>query len=259
VKDIDTDLVLRVLTPLWKTRTETAKRLRGRIERVLSWAKGRGLRDGENPARWSGYLDEMLAASSKVAPVRHHAAMPYAELPAFMGELRMRNSMSARALELTILCATRTGETIGATWSEIDLDEALWTIPAGRTKTGQEHRVPLSRRCVELLQALPRHGERVFLLSNMGMLELLRGMRSGLTTHGFRSTFRTWAAEQTIFPHEICEAALAHKVPDAVVRIYRRTDFFERRRALMEQWARFCTEPMTEGNVAPLRRSAADA
>lgn len=260
VKDIDTDLVLRVLTPLWQTRTETAKRLRGRIERVLAWAKGRGLRDGENPARWGGHLDEMLAAPSKIAPLRHHPAMPYPNLPAFIAELRECDGIAARALEWTIMTGARTGETVGAMWQEIDFDEAVWILPPSRTKTGQEHRVPLPRRCLEILSALPRQGARIFAgLAERRMWVVLSAMRPGATVHGFRSAFRTWAAEQTVFPHEVCEAALAHKVSDAVVRTYRRTDFFERRRALMEQWAQFCAAPPAADNVTPLRRGEANA
>ena len=195
VKDIDTDLVLRVLTPLWKTRTETAKRLRGRIERLLSWAKGRGLRDGENPARWAGHLDEMLAAPSKIAKVRHHPALPWSEISDFMSELRERDSLSARALEFTVLTAARTSEVIGAEWPEVDVQSRAWTIPASRMKSGREHRIPLSDRALAILETLPRHGKRIFPLSNMAMLELLRGIRPGLTVHGFRSAFKDWATK----------------------------------------------------------------
>jgi integrase len=253
VKDIDTDLVLRVLTPLWATRTETATRLRGRIERVLSWAKGRGLRAGENPARWSGHLDEMLAAPSKVRSVRHHAALPYQELPAFMAELRGRDSPSARALELTILCGTRTSETIGATWSEIDLAARTWVIPAERMKAGKEHRIPLSDRAIEILSGLPRQGKRVFPLSNMAMLECLRGMRPGTTTHGFRSSLRTWSSEVTSFPHEVCEQALAHTISNKVERVYRRGDLFQKRAAMMQAWGAYCGKPPADGKVLPIR------
>ncbi len=253
VKDIDTDLVLRVLTPLWATRTESATRLRGRIERVLAWAKGRDLRDGENPARWSGHLDEMLAAPSKVRRVKHHSALPYQEIPAFMAELRGRDSLSARALELTILCGTRTSETVGATWGEIDLKAKIWAVPAERMKAGKEHRIPLSDRAVEILSGLPRHGKRVFALSNMAMLELLRGMRPGTTVHGFRSSFRTWSSEATSFPHEVCEQALAHTISNAVERAYRRGDLFQKRAALMQAWAAYACQPSADGKVLPIR------
>jgi integrase len=253
VKDIDTDLVLRVLTPLWATRTETAKRLRGRIERVLAWAKGRGLRDGENnPARWSGHLDEMLARPSKIRSVKHHSALPYQELPAFMAELRTRDSLSARALELTILCGTRTSETIGASWHEFDLAARTWIVPAERMKAGKEHKIPLSDRAVAILASLPRHGGRVFPLSNMAMLECLRGIRPGTTTHGFRSSFRTWASEQTNFPHEVCEQALAHTISDKVQRAYQRGTLFGKRAALMQAWTAYCGKPPAAGQVVPI-------
>jgi integrase len=258
IEEIDTDLVLRVLTPLWKTRTETGKRLRGRIERVLSWAKGRGLRAGENPARWDGHLDEMLAAPSKVRKVKHHAALPYAELPDFMAELRDRDSTSARALEFTILTAARTGETIGATWAEIDFDAKVWTVLASRMKAGKKHRVPLTDRTLAILKALPHHGDRIFPLSNMGMLQLLRGMRPGATTHGFRSAFRDWAADSTNYPNHVVEMALAHAVGDKVEKAYRRGDLFEKRRRLMAEWDRYCARPLPIGaTVTTLTRRSA--
>jgi integrase len=253
VKDIDTDLVMRVLTPLWSTKTETARRLRGRVERVLAWAKGRGLRDGENPARWSGHLDEMLAAPSKIAVKKHHPSMHYSDVPTFMRELRACDGVTARALEWTILTAVRTGETVGALWSEIEGD-ATWVIPPSRTKADSEHRVPLSPRCVEILTMLPHEDERVFAgLGEFAMRRALRVLRSDAVVHGFRATFRTWAAEQTGFPHEVCEAALGHRVSNEVVRAYRRTSFFEKRRDLMEAWAKFC-EPTEDNVVVPMAR-----
>ena len=258
VKDIDTDLVLSVLTPLWKTRTTTAARLRGRIERVLAWAKGRGLRSGENPARWSGHLDEMLPAPRKVQKIRHHAAMPYAEVPGFMSELRNRHSLAARALEFTILTGVRSSETLGAHWSEIDLAAKLWTIPAERMKARVQHRVPLSDRAVAILKALPRHGDRVFKLSARPMLKLLRGMRPGLTVHGFRSSLMDWAHEQTAFPKTVIDMALAHSVGDKVEASYRRGDLFEKRARLMEAWGEYCSsKPITTGaTVTPMRKLA---
>jgi integrase len=267
VKNIDTDLVLRVLTPLWTKRTQTAKRLRGRIERVLSWAKGRELRTGENPARWAGHLDEMLAAPSKVAKVRHHPALPYLELPAFMAELRSRDSISARALECAILSAARTSEVIGVTWDEIDIAGKVWTVPPERMKAGKEHRVPLTARMLEILAGLPRRkGNVVFAsagnkpLSNMAMLDLLRGMRPGTTVHGFRSTFRTWASEQSRFNPELSKAALAHTISDKVDAAYQRGDLFEKRRRLMDAWAAYCAKPAPVGaTVTPLRKAHADA
>jgi integrase len=240
VQAIDTDLVLKVLTPLWTTRTETAKRLRGRIERVLSWAKGRGLRNGENPARWAGHLDEMLASPSKIAAVRHHPALPYAEIPAFMAELRGMDSLSAKALEFTILTAARTSEVIGATWDEIDLEAKTWTVPASRMKAGKEHRIPLSERALAVLRDVPRQGTRIFPLSNMAMLELVRGIRPGYVPHGFRSSFRDWAAEMTATPNHVVEQALAHAIGDKVEKAYRRGDLFTKRTKLMISWAQYC-------------------
>jgi integrase len=256
VGDIDTDLVLRVLTPLWKSKTETAARLRGRIERVLSWAKGRGLRDGENPARWNGHLDEMLAAPGKIAKKKHLAALPYAELPVFMAELREHHSLAARSLEFTILTAVRTGETFGATWDEIDLEAKIWTIPAERMKAQKIHRVPLCDRAIGILKSLPRHGERVFPLADIAaMLKLLRGMRPGQTTHGMRSSFRDWAAETTNFPNHVVEMALAHAIGDKVEKAYRRGDLYMKRAKLMQSWADYCAKPAKSGEVVSITRA----
>jgi integrase len=241
VSDIDTHLVLKVLTPLWTTRTETAKRLRGRIERVLAWAKGRGLRDGENPARWAAHLDEMLPSPAKIAPVRHHPALPYAEIPQFMAELRSRDSLSARALEFTILVAARTGEVIGATWDEIDLKAKMWVVPAAKMKGGREHRVPLCERAMEILQGLDRRSKRPFSLSSMAMLELLRGMRPGLTVHGTaRSAFVDWAHECSNHPKTVIDMALAHKISDQVEASYRRGNLYQKRQLLMNSWGQYC-------------------
>jgi integrase len=262
VKDIDTDLVLRVLTPIWKTKTQTASRVRARIERVLAWAKGRGLRTGENPARWSGHLAEMLAAPTKIAKVKHHAALPFVELPAFVAELRKRDSLAAAPLEFAILTASRTGEVVGALWSEIDLDEKVWVIPASRMKADREHRVPLSDRALAILKGLPRHGDRVFdSLSDDAMLKLCRRLRPGLTTHGFRSSFRDWVAERTSYPAHVAEAALAHTIGDRSERAYRRGDVLDKRRRLMAAWSEFCARPAdksvgAKGNVTPLRKRA---
>jgi len=249
VAAIDTGLVLKVLEPIWSAKPETATRVRGRIETVLDWATVRGYRAGENPARWRGHLDKLLPSRAKVARVNHHAALPYRELPAFMEALRAREGIGARALEFAILTAARTGEVIGATWAEIDLAERVWTIPAERMKGGREHRVPLTDPAVELLKALPREDgtEFVFLggrkgqgLSNVALLATLRRMdRADLTSHGFRSTFRDWAAETTTYPSEVVEMALAHAVGSKVEAAYRRGDLFEKRRALMADWGRF--------------------
>jgi len=259
VASVDTGLVLKALEPIWTTKPETASRVRGRIESVLDWAKARGYREGENPATWRGHLDKLLPNRRKVRRVEHHAALLYSDLPAFMAELRERDSISARALEFAILTAARTGEVIGAKWSEIVGD--VWSVPAGRMKAGTEHRVPLAPRAVEILEKLPREREFVFMggragrpLSNMAMLELLRGMRPGLTVHGFRSAFRDWAAERTAYPNHVVEMALAHKVANAVEAAYRRGDLFEKRKALMSAWETYCTTlPAVGDNVVPIR------
>jgi integrase len=249
VAEIDTGLVEKVLRPIWTTKTETASRLRGRIESILDYARVSGHRSGENPARWKGHLDHILPAKGTVAKVEHHASLPYADMPAFWPRLQARDGLGARALELCVLTACRTGEVIGARWNEIDLDARLWTIPAGRMKAGVEHRVPLSEPAITLLRKLAtiRRGDLVFAgqsagrpLSNMTMLATLRRMKVAATPHGFRSTFRTWAAEKTSFPHEVAEAALAHTIESKVVAAYQRGDFFEKRRALMEAWANYC-------------------
>jgi integrase len=247
---IDTGHVIKALEPIWTAKPETASRLRGRIESVLDWAKARGYRQGENPARWRGHLDHLLPARRKVRAVRHHAALPYAEVPAFLADLRQRDSVAARALEFTILTATRTSEAIGARWSEITGD--VWTIPAGRMKSGREHRVPLAGRTLALVEELPRQGEFLFpggradkALSNMALLMALRRMgRDDITAHGFRSSFRDWVAERTNYPGELAEMALAHAVSDKVEAAYRRGDLFEKRRRLMAEWARYCHSPV---------------
>lgn len=241
---ITTEDIYELLRGIWSTKAETASRVRGRIAIVLDAAKARGLRSGENPAAWQGNLAHLLPSHHKRLQ-RHHPAMPYANVAAFMVELRKGKSLSARALEFTILTAARTGETIGARWSEIDLDRGLWTIAAERMKAGKEHRVALSTAAVELLMALPRLGEFVFPglkrgkpLSNMAMENLLRRMDAKpYTVHGFRSSFRDWCAEETEFPRDLAELALAHTVGSDVERAYRRSDGLERRRALMEAWA----------------------
>jgi integrase len=248
VAAIDTGLVARAIEPIWNTKPETAGRVRGRIESVLDWAKARGYRDGENPARWKGHLDNLLPARSKVRRVEHHAALPYPEIAGFMAELRRQDGTAARALEFLILTAARTGEVIGARWSEIDIPQRLWTVPASRMKAGREHRVPLSDRAVEILGQPGEPDARVFPLSNMALLMLLRRMGRGkLTAHGFRSTFRDWAAERTSFPAEVAEMALAHTVADKVEAAYRRGDLFQKRRGLAEAWARFCSMPAAIG------------
>jgi integrase len=249
VASVDTQLVLRVLEPLWTKRPETAGRLRGRIQSVLDWATARGYRQGENPARWRGHLDTLLPLRSKIAPVQHHPAMPYIELPNFMVELRGNASISASALEMKILTASRTGEIIGATWPEINSLGRVWTVPANRMKGGRPHRVPLSDRCMTILESLPRIVGCEYLfpggrpgkpLSNMALLELMRGLRPAFVPHGFRSTFKDWATETTDHPRDIVEAALAHVIGDKVEAAYRRGDALEKRRRLMTDWATFC-------------------
>ncbi len=247
VGSIDTNLVLQILRPIWSEKTETASRVRGRIETVLDWAKFNGHRDGENPARWRGHLDKGLIPKSKFKKVRHHPAMPYADVPAYMAGLRLKNCTSARALEFTILTAVRTNETIGGKWFEIDDNRGIWTIPADRMKADEEHRVPLPSRARDIISGLHRENDYLFAgekadrsLSNMAMLEFLQGTHPHLTVHGFRSSFRDWAAEETGHANHVIEMALAHKIKDEVEKAYRRGDLFEKRRTLMADWEAFC-------------------
>jgi integrase len=263
VAAIDKALVLKAIEAIWYSKSETASRVRGRIESVLDFAMTRGYRTGDNPARWDGNLVHALPARSTIAKVQHHRALPFAELPDFAAQLAVREGIAARALEFTILCAARTGEVIGARWAEIDLTDMVWTIPAARMKAGKEHRVPLTARAVEILKALPREGDSVFpggrkgaAISNMAMAELLKRMgRLDITVHGFRSTFRDWAAERTNCPNHIVEMALAHAVGDKVEAAYRRGDLFAKRARLMADWAKYCTTRRADpaGNVTPLR------
>jgi integrase len=252
VKAVDTSLVMQILEPIWRSKTETASRVRGRIEVILSWAKVRGYRDGENPAQWRGHLDHLLPAKGKVRNVKHHPALPYSEMPTFISRLRTYSSITARALEFLVLTNTRTNETLKATWDEIDLERRLWIIPGPRMKADKEHRVPLSSRAVELLSELAeiRRSEYVFPgmklgrpLSQMALLMLLRRMgyeQGTVTAHGFRSTFKDWVSECTNLSMEASEIALSHKVANAVEAAYRRGDMFEKRREMMEAWSAFC-------------------
>lgn len=262
VRDVDTASVMRILEPIWATKPETASRVRGRIERILDWARVRGHREGENPARWRGHLDHLLAPRFKVRAVKHHPALPYGELPAFLTRLRALEGVGPRALEFTILTAARTGETIGATMGEVS--DAVWTIAGSRMKGGREHRVPLCDRALAIVtQLAPLRGRGHFVfpgerhdgrLSNMAMLQVLARMGSDeITVHGFRSTFRDWAAERTNFPSEVVEMALAHAVSDKVEAAYRRGDLFDKRRRLMEAWAEFCEHGKVGAEVVPLR------
>jgi integrase len=263
VQAIDTAAVLSVLEPIWKTKTETADRVRRRIEAILNAATAGGYRSGDNPARWRGHLDNLLPKRSKVQRVEHHPALPYGEVAEFMGRLRPDTNIAARALEFLILTAARSGEVLHARWDEIDLPSRLWTVPAERAKNGREHRVPLSDAALAIVKAMAeiRLNDHVFPgrlgpLSRTAMFDQLRKMgRADLTTHGFRSTFRDWAAERTNFPREVAEMALAHTVGDAVERAYQRSDLFAKRRQLADAWARFCAGPaVTGGEVVVLRR-----
>jgi integrase len=266
VADIGTAHVLSILEPIWKAKPETAARLRGRIEAILDAAKARGYREGENPARWRGHVAQILPGRTHLSRC-HHKAMPYNEVAAFLAKLREREAMAALALEFAILTAVRTGEAIGATWGEVDLAKAIWTIPAARTKTGREHRVPLSPRAVEILDGVKPLGSHAsaFLfagnkgkLSSMAMAMLLRRMDVDVTVHGFRSTFRDWAAECTSYAHEVCEMALAHAIGNKAEAAYRRGDLFEKRRRLMDDWATYCANGGAAGaNVTPIRTAKA--
>ena len=264
VAAIDVGLVLQCVEPIWTSKPETAGRVRGRIEAVLDWAGARGYRPKENPARWQGNLSMLLPSRSRMGRIVHHPAMPYAEIPAFMPTLRANGEVAARCLEFVILTAARTSEAVGARWSEFDLAEKVWTVPAERMKARREHRVPLSARVLAILAAMPRSGDFVFPgrkekqhLSNMALLMFLR--RNGhteITTHGFRSSFRDWAAESTGFANEVAEMALAHVISSGVEAAYRRGDLFNKRRQLMTAWARHCeTAPTTGANVTPIQRA----
>ena len=259
VRDVTLGHITKILEPIWAIKTETASRVRGRIECVLDWATVHGYRDGENPARWKGHLDKILPKPSKVSKVEHHAALPHGEVAAFIAELHKRAGMAARALEVLILTACRSGEVRGARWAEIDLDNKLWVIPEARMKAGKEHRIPLSDRVVEIIKALPRlvDNDLVFpaprkgVLSDMTLGAVLKRMgRPDLTAHGFRSTFRDWAGETTAYPREVIEHALAHQLKDKAEAAYARGTLFEKRRSLMDDWAKHC-ETVYKQDSAP--------
>lgn len=276
VDAVTTSDIASILGPIWQSKAETASRLRGRIERVLSVAKAKGHRSGDNPAAWRDCLEPILGKRQRLTR-GHHAAIPFEDVPAFMVELRKNGAISALALEFTILTAARTGEVLGARWEEIDLEKAIWTVPASRMKAGKEHRVPLSAGAVEILKNVEplQAGSFVFPgaargrekgdgskggkprpLSIMALAMVLRRMeRESITVHGFRSAFRDWAAECTNFPHEVCEMALAHTIPNKAEAAYRRGDLFEKRRKLMEAWASHCEAPRG-ANIVALRREA---
>jgi integrase len=240
-----------MLEPTWTTKTETASRVRGRVESVLDWAKVRGYRNGENPARWRGHLDKLLPAPKKIAKVEHHPAVPVKKVAEFYTALRERSGTAARALEFALLTAARSGEVRGASWAEIDLDAKLWVVPAERMKAKKEHRVPLSSAAMKLLQGLPRmEGSDLLFpaarggqLSDMSLTAVMRRMGLDSVPHGLRSTFRDWVAECTNYPRELAERALAHTLTNAVEAAYHRSDVLEKRRTLMQDWAKFLATP----------------
>ena len=260
VAEVDTALVVKVLSPIWQSKTETASRLRGRIESILDWASTSQYRQGENPARWRGHLENLLAKPAKLAKVVHHPALPWQYIGLFMADLRKRQGIAARAVEFAILTATRSGEVRGATWEEVEAN--VWTIPSNRMKAGKEHRVPLSSAVMTLLQETPRMDRLIFpgtkkntALSDMSLTSVLRRMnRSDITIHGFRSTFRDWCAESVAnsFPREVCEHALAHSLPDKVEAAYRRGDLLQKRTLLMQAWADYCGSIPAKDSATPM-------
>jgi integrase len=263
VDQIDTALVVRCIEPIWLTKTETASRLRGRIEAVLDWAAVRDYREGDNPARWRGHLDKLLPRPSQVARVKHHSALPYTEIGAFMQELRKNEGVASWALEFTILTAVRTNEVIQAQWSEIDFDQSIWHVPAERMKSKRSHRVPLSPAAVMVLEAVNGR-DRTFVfpglkcnshLSNAAMMKVLKRLgRTGITVHGFRSTFRDWCAESTNYPAHVAEMALAHVLRDKTEAAYRRGDLLAKRTRLMADWAKYCSKKAEPAAIVPIRR-----
>lgn len=264
VSDVELPQILDVLKPIWATKTETATRVRGRIEAVLDWATVHHYRQGLNPARWKGHLDKILAAPAKVTKVQHHKALAIDAVPAFLAALREQAGMGARALEFAILTAARSGEVRGAAWSEVDLARAEWVVPATRMKAGKEHRVPLSAPAVQLLKALPRMEKTPLVfpsakgspLSDMTLLAVMRRMGADAVPHGFRSCFKDWATERTGYSREAVEMSLAHAIGDKVEAAYRRGDLFARRQRLMADWAKFCGTVMQGGTVTPIQAKA---
>jgi integrase len=263
VADVDLEHVLQVIEPIWKTKTSTAARLRGRIEQVLDWAAVRRFRSKENPARWRGNLDKLLPAKTKIAKIEHYKALEIDAVAGFMAQLRGIEGISARALEFLVLTAARTKEVTGAKWGEIK--DGVWTVPGSRMKAGVEHRVPLSKQALALLKTMPKIDgvDYVFPsskgkeISNMAMLQLIRRMEVEAVPHGFRSTFRDWAGDRTSHTREVIEQALAHKLPDRVEAAYRRSDALEKRSHLMQDWANFCEAEKTPAKVLPMKRKRA--
>lgn len=272
VDNIATENILEILTPIWTTKTETAKRIQGRIENILDYAAAHKYRDTLNPARWRGHLDKLLPKPSRVKKVTHHPAMPHNEVPAFMAELASSNSVSALALRLLILTATRTNEVLQAQWPEVDLEGAIWTIPADRMKARREHRVPLSDASMAILETLPRVDGNPYLfpgsrhgrpLSNMALLQLMRGMnygvngdRGGYVPHGFRSSFRDWSGEVSSFPRDVAEMALAHTIENKVEAAYRRGDLFAKRGKMMQEWADYLDKLKSGAEIILIKQSA---
>jgi integrase len=265
VAAIDTPLVLKVIKPLWSAKTETADRIRGRIESILDAAKVDKLRDGENPARWKGHLEHSLPSRQKVAPTVNHAAMPGADVSTFLEDMRTREngSISSKALEFCILVAGRTDEVLGARWEEFNFADKIWTVPATRMKAGKEHRIPLSPAALNIVEGLrgvdpvwifAENGDRIGKLRMARILERMN-LKGSVTVHGFRSTFKDWASDNTSFPSEMAEIALAHKVGTKVEQAYRRSDMMERRRKMMTAWAQFITTPATTANVIPMKKA----
>lgn len=263
VRDVDLTHILKILEPLWQSKTETATRLRGRIEQVLDWSTVRGYREGLNPARWSGNLKQILPAPNKVSKIKHHEALPWAEMGSFMQRLRESDGMGARALEFAILTAARSGEVRGATWSEIDTEAGEWNIPAERMKANKAHRVPLTVDALALLKNIPRivDNDLIFSaprggqLSDMTLTAVLRRMKVDAVPHGFRSTFRDWVAETTSYPNHVAEMALAHTIGNKVEAAYRHGDLFEKRMLMMADWANFCGT-FNAGTVVSIRALA---
>lgn len=268
VSEVTTPLVLRILQPIWNEKTETATRLRGRIEKILNWARAQGFRTGDNPATWRGHLSEALPNPSKVAKKRNYAALPWPEMGSFMRDIRIMEGSAALAVELVILTATRTNEVFNAAWSEFDLATGVWTIPKERMKMFREHRVPLSPAALAVLEKAKKGskdssfvfpGRKKGSLSNMAGLQLLKRMeRTDLTIHGMRSTFRDWCAEATSFPKDVVEMSLAHAIENKTEAAYRRGDLLEKRRVLINEWADYCNKIAVVATVSHIRATVTD-
>ncbi|MEK0326383.1 MAG: integrase arm-type DNA-binding domain-containing protein, partial [Nitrosopumilus sp.] len=263
IQSIDVGLVLKVLEPIWNTKTETASRIRQRLENICDWAKVRGYREGENPARWRGHLDQLLPKPSKVARIKHLPALHYSELPEFYQSLTGIDSLSAKALMFLILTAARSGEVRRATKTEVDLTKGLWVLPEERMKAGKEHRVPLSETALNILADVEpvSHDERIFpgqgnakFISGASLLSIAKQYGQDITVHGFRSTFRDWCAEMTSYPQELAEAALAHQLKNKTEKAYQRGDLLQKRARLMDEWARYCTTPQVKADIVPISK-----